>query len=89
VYIFNRGEQTVTYRVELIDGAMLPTGEIIALRIWEFWVIPNAHMGYKKDEMSFFCVFLSTLRAQWVPTLRYLSVWTFAYSVRLSVYELY
>lgn len=31
VYIFNRGEQTVTYRVELIDRAMLPTGEIIAL----------------------------------------------------------
>lgn len=31
VYIFNRGEQTVTYRVELIDRAMLPTGEILAL----------------------------------------------------------
>ena len=57
VYIFNRGEQTVTCRVELIDGAMLPTGEIIALRIREFWVIPNAHMGYKKRQMSFFVSF--------------------------------
>ncbi|MFN5086424.1 MAG: molecular chaperone [Novosphingobium sp.] len=28
VYIFNRGEEAVTYRVELVDRVMLPSGEI-------------------------------------------------------------
>ncbi len=32
VYIFNRGEQTATYRIELIDRVMLPIGEIVAVK---------------------------------------------------------
>ena len=32
VYIFNRGDEPVTYRIELVDRVMLPSGEIRAIR---------------------------------------------------------
>ena len=32
IYIFTRGEQTATYRIELIDRVMLPNGEIVAVK---------------------------------------------------------